>query len=243
MDKMQTALAATLLVAAATTAFAADLPTHKSPAAPPIMAPAFSWTGAYVGAFAGGNWAKVAPHDLTNPAFRGDPTLNSNGLTAGGLAGYNWAFNSFVLGGEMEGGYDHRGVSVGYLAGGAPRTASDYGAAEGRLRGRVGYAMGNFLLFGAGGVTASDLKLSYTNPLANAGAGFTQEINKWRVGYNVGGGLEWAFAYHWSVRGEYIFDDYQSPRYAFHQQNVNGFDSRSGKYDESTARAVLAYKF
>ena len=234
-------LAATVsLLALAGAANAADLPTHKSPMAPPpAYAPAFSWTGAYIGAFAGGNWAKVTPHDITT-GFGGDPVLNSNGLTAGGLAGYNIGFNAFVLGIEGEAGYDHKSASSGYLAGpNALRSTYDYGTAEGRLRGRIGYSFGQFLLFGAGGVTAKDLKLAYSN----VNNGYSQEINHWRAGFNVGGGLEWAFAQHWIIRGEYIYDGFGSRSYAFNTLDPRGFDARSAKLTESTARAAIAYKF
>jgi outer membrane immunogenic protein len=225
-------------------ALAADLPTHKAPAPPPPVQPAFTWGGLYVGGFVGGNWTKVTPHDVTNPGFTGDPVLNSNGITGGGLAGYNWVFNGFLLGGEMEAGYDHRGVTEDYFTpGGFPRSATSYGRIEGRLRGRLGYAWNNFLLFVAGGATVSDLKLTYDNPLANGGLGFAQEIDRWRGGWNFGGGLEWAVTNNWILRGEYIYDGYQSPIYAFKTLDPNGFDNRSGKLQESTARAAIIYKF
>jgi outer membrane immunogenic protein len=218
--------------AVSTSAFAADLPTRKAPAAPPVYAPAFSWSGAYLGAFVGGNWAKASP--------AGAPALNSNDITAGGLAGYNWAFNSFVLGGEFEAGYDHKAVSAGYQAGG-PFSVGDVGAAEGRIRGRVGYAWGPVLLFGAGGVTAEDLRTTFTNNTD----GFSQEIGHWRTGWNIGGGLEWAFADHWTIRGEYIYDSFEGKTYDYAHLNPGGvnFGARGVGLTESTARAVLAYKF
>ena len=233
---------AILLAAAAAlfggAAFAADLPTRKgAPMAPPPIAPAFTWQGFYLGGFAGGNWSHVTPHDLTNPGG-GDPVLNSMGLTAGGLGGYNWAFNNFVIGAEAEAGLDYRGATGSYVgAGGGIFHATDYGRAEGRARGRIGYSFGNWLLFAAGGATVADLKLTYGDP-----AGFAQEINKWRGGFNVGGGLEWAITDHWILRGEYIYDQFRARSYEFNSQNP-AFDSQSGKLSESTARAAIAYKF
>ena len=75
--------------------------------------------------------------------------------------------------------------------------------------------------------------------------GFGQEIGHWRTGWNVGGGLEWAFADHWSVRGEYIYDRFNGKTYDFDALNVNGrnFGARSVSLTESTARAALIYKF
>jgi outer membrane immunogenic protein len=242
MKALLTLASALLGVAVCGTAFAADLPTRKAPAAPYAPPqPAFTWGGLYVGAFAGGNWASVTTRDLTVPGFTGEPKLNSNGLTAGGLAGYNWAFNQFVLGGEVEAGYDRRGVTANYTsAAGVPLTQADLGSAEGRVRGRIGYAWGNFLLFAAGGATAQDLKLT----VSNLNTGYSQEITHWRGGFNVGGGLEWAFNDHWILRGEYIYDRFSRRSYDFLALDpANGFNSRSALLEESTARAALEYKF
>jgi opacity protein-like surface antigen len=60
-------------------------------------------------------------------------------------------------------------------------------------------------------VAAMDLK--YTG--ANLTNGFQQEIAHWRGGFNVGGGVEWAFADHWTLRGEYICDGFGSRLYDF----------------------------
>jgi outer membrane immunogenic protein len=237
MRYTQLFLAAVSAVAVSASAFAADLPTHKTPFAPaPAYAPAFSWSGPYIGAFAGGNWAKASPS--------GTPTLDSNGLTVGGLAGWNLGFNGFIIGGEVEAGYDHKSQSAGYNVGGGvagDRNVSDLGTAEARARGRIGYAWGNVLLFGAGGLSAADLKVTLSNP----NAAFSQEITRWRGGFNVGGGVEWAFSDHWTIRGEYIYDRYASRSYDFAAQipPPAGFTSRSVPLTESTARAVLAYKF
>ena len=219
-------------------ALAADLPTHKAPMAPAPVATTtvFSWTGPYIGAFAGGNWAKVTTSDLTNPGF-GGPALNSNGLTVGGLAGFNWGFSGFILGGEVEAGYDHRSASASYAGfGGVPTSVSDYGAAEGRARGRIGFGWNNWLLFAAGGGTVTDLRMSYALP------GLGQELDRWRGGWNVGGGLEWAFNDHWILRGEYIYDRFGDRGYGFNAQNA-AFDSQNVRLQESTARAAIAYKF
>jgi opacity protein-like surface antigen len=172
------------------------------------------------------------------------PTLNSNGLTAGGLAGYNWGFNGFVLGGEMEAGYDRRAANSNFNNN--LRNVAELGNAEGRLRARLGYAWGNILFFGAAGGTVADLKLTNTTLVAINNflpLGASQEVSHWRGGFNVGGGVEWAFADHWTIRGEYIYDGFGSRLYDFRAQNPNGFDSRTAKLQESTARAVLAYKF
>ena len=234
-------MAAVSVTALSASAYAADLPTRKSPVAPaPVYNPAFSWSGPYIGAFAGGNWAKASPSL--------GPTLDSNGLTAGGLAGWNWGFNGFVLGGEVEAGYDHKSQSGGFTSSPAAavpgaRSVSDRGSAEGRARGRIGFGWDRFLLFAAGGASVQDLKVAYSNDVN----GFNQEITHWRGGWNIGGGVEWAFSDHWTVRGEYIYDRFGSRTYDYRAQNpafpASTFGVRTVPLQESTARAALVYKF
>ena len=231
-------LAAVSVLALAGAAQAADLPTRKAPVAPAPIQPAFTWGGFYIGGFVGGNWNKTSPVSLNTGAS--DPVLNGNGLTFGALTGYNFAFNQFVIGGEVEAGYDRRGASATFAIPGAGLTGEQaFGNFEGRLRGRLGYAIGPVLLYVAGGGTLSDLKMTYTN--ANNAS---QSISHVRGGYNIGGGAEWAFAEHWTVRGEYIYDGYLSRGYAFSTLTQPAlFSARSVKLQESTARAVLSYKF
>jgi outer membrane immunogenic protein len=108
-------------------AFAADLsppvlPTTKGPAALPA---AYNWFGFYVGLNAGGNWnggsgfagggnirSLLPATSLVNVPS----TFNraNAGFTAGGLAGYNLQYGSFVIGGETDLNYaDSRSESSG----------------------------------------------------------------------------------------------------------------------------------
>jgi outer membrane immunogenic protein len=69
-------LAAMALLPVATTASAADLqarPYTKAP--PPVVSPAYNWSGFYIGAMGGG-----ASNDTGNGGF------------GGGTVGYNWQF-------------------------------------------------------------------------------------------------------------------------------------------------------
>jgi opacity protein-like surface antigen len=80
MKKLLTAIAALGLIG--TPAFAADMAV-KAPPPAPAPVPIFSWTGAYVGLFAGYGWAKA---DATEPFdagtgffynFGGNPSIRS----------------------------------------------------------------------------------------------------------------------------------------------------------------------
>ena len=227
-------------VALSSGAYAADLPpTYKLQPLPPAH-PAFSWAGAYIGVYGGVAAAHTTSSDLTSPAFTATPALNATEATFGVLGGYNWAWDPLVLGLEGEVGYDHRSASGAYLAGdGLPRTISESGGALDRMRARAGYALGNTLVFAAGGVSFTDLTITFNNPAT----GYTQQITNWQTGWNLGAGVEWAFDDHWTVRGEYIYDKLPSTTYPFKQIDPNGFDSRSINLSENTVRMAVAYKF
>lgn len=135
-----TALAAVL----ATPAFAADMIQNPEPApAPVVSAPAFSWTGFYVGGQLGYGWAKPDPGD-------------DDGSFIGGLnAGYNHDFGGWVLGAEID--YSFANMNFGNGVG-------VDGLGAGKLK--VGAALGRTLLYGTGGVAYvrgdnSDSKAGY----------------------------------------------------------------------------------
>src|SRR5690242_2411029 len=76
-------------------AWAADLPYKARPAPPPP----FSWTGFYVGANIGGAWSNGAIADVVTGA---NLNTDSSGFIGGGQVGFNYQFNTFVLGLEWD---------------------------------------------------------------------------------------------------------------------------------------------
>jgi outer membrane immunogenic protein len=98
-----------MAVVLASAAWGADLRVAK---APPMAAPAFNWTGGYVGVDVGGGWyndgnlglgsnvtSVVAPGNIFNFPIPGG---NSAGVTAGALAGYNYQIGRTVIGAETD---------------------------------------------------------------------------------------------------------------------------------------------
>src|SRR5579863_5148339 len=76
---------------------AAELPADKS-----APAPAFTWTGCYVGAHVGGDfdrssWGASGNGMLVNPF-----AIDASGAIGGGQVGCNYQIDSFVLGAEGE---------------------------------------------------------------------------------------------------------------------------------------------
>ena len=192
-------LSTVALVAMAGVASAADLPSTK--AAPVYIppAPVFTWTGFYIGVEGGGDFRNY--HD--NWTGRG---LNKDGGLVGGVLGYNWQFNNFVVG--LEG--DAAAVLSGNEAWVYTPTGSvtvynntlnsDYAAA---IRGRLGVAaFERALFYVAGGVAFGDVKYNYT-PVGGNGISATQD----RVGWTIGAGMDYAFTPNWIARIEYRYVD------------------------------------
>jgi outer membrane immunogenic protein len=73
----------------------------------------------------------------------------------------------------------------------------------GTLRGRVGYAVNNILLYGTAG-------LAYGNLQVELGG---LEENKTRVGWTAGLGMEVGFTPNWSAKVEYLYMDLGSRFY------------------------------
>src|SRR4051794_28034960 len=103
-------LLSTALVAAAGSAFAADLPARVAPAPYYAAAPVFTWTGFYVGLNAGAafnnkNTGSIFTTGLTAPnnaIYTGGGNSNDSTFTGGVTAGYNMQFGSFVAGVEGD---------------------------------------------------------------------------------------------------------------------------------------------
>ena len=72
------AFAITVIVATASSAFAADLPVKAGPA--PVAAPVYSWTGFYIGANIGGGWGDRDVNTVANDPLA---VLTFNSLSGG----------------------------------------------------------------------------------------------------------------------------------------------------------------
>lgn len=135
MKSMKIALlGATFLIGAGFAANAADLGGHRgSLKDEPMYAPAFTWTGFYVGAHLGGTFGDELTPD--NSEYR---TVDiDNGFLAGGHLGYNLQTSgSLVLG----------------IEGDLSASGADYTSYLASIRGRLGVAAGNTLFYGTAGV-------------------------------------------------------------------------------------------
>ncbi len=210
---------AAVLTLAASAASAADIPV-RMPVKAPVMAPAaYSWTGFYLGAHAGYAWARTTTVDrLGYNLIPGDTwSYNARGFVGGGQAGYNWQVGALVFGVEADVGY--LGLSGSGLApagvlffGGDTRgeTKSDFYVTA---RGRLGFAIDNWLIFATGGLIGVNTRVSvidacFIPPCGTAAINATS--TSLRGTWTVGGGVEVGVGGPWSVKVEYLYFDLRS---------------------------------
>ena len=123
-----------------------------------------------------------------------------------------------------------------------PRCEHDHDTAprsEGSVRGRLGIAVDRALFFATGGVAFAQFINQFNNPIFLGGF---NSISTTRIGYVVGGGLEYALTTNFSLRAEYRYEDFgrytQSPTFA----TATGFTAT--RHDTIQAATVgFSYKF
>jgi outer membrane immunogenic protein len=228
---MKKILTAALLASVATSAFAADLPSHKAPPAAPVYyAPPFSWTGFYVGVNGGYGFG-----DWNNNNFIGGGSVfgKPNGGVVGGTVGYNYQIGQFVLGGEATLDWADMSKSRTFLDGSSDKIQVN---SVGNILARVGYAYDRTLFYVAGGYAGADVKAGNFNDTVT-GLSYPGSSG-WRSGYAVGGGVEYAITNNISVKGEYIFSQLDNKTYY-----GGGPDVVKPSLDISTVKMGVNYKF
>ncbi len=182
------------------------------------------WAGWYAGANGGGGWASQGAHYETNfgtwAPYAPDPkqTLSQDGAFGGAQLGYNWQAGHFVYGLEGDAQISDISGSVYALNPGNP--LDHLGASStldwfGSFRGRLGYSFGPALLYATGGLAFgkvdSEVKYVSTFPAGCCGlpgpAIADGRSSSVKVGYAVGGGIEYALTPKWTVKAEYQYID------------------------------------
>lgn len=245
---IRTSFLATTFAVLTSTAMAADLPSRREAPMPYVVAaPVFTWTGFYVGVNAGyadptatigvspgGAW--VGDPDFPGVANAAARKLTLQGATGGGQLGYNYQINNVVLG--IEADVNALGLSKSYQSPVFPGVVGGTYSANGSvsvnsivtLRGRLGFAVNNWLFFGTGGLAIAEEKfrqsvnftnvapppppppnqvpsLPFTGPAGAANAG---SVSKSSVSWTLGAGVEYAFSNQLSAKVEYLYADLKS---------------------------------
>jgi outer membrane immunogenic protein len=200
MRRLVVALIATVSAVAFTQiALASDLLVKAPRYAPPPPAPAYNWTGFYIGGNVGYSWGKadsdistdpvmanfgLPPTTIPIPGFVGSDSVKPKGIIGGGQIGYNWQFSPNWVAG-LEADWQASGEKASHsftnpfsftssasLVTGTAVT--DYEAKIswfGTLRGRIGYAWDRVMLYATGGLAYGEIKLAGTNTVSGtAGA-------------------------------------------------------------------------
>jgi outer membrane immunogenic protein len=188
----------------------------------PAYAPAYSWTGFYAGATAGGIWGTFDPSTSTiadgyvNAAqaaaisASGSQSIKPSSVIGGVELGYNWQYGNIVTGFEID-------AQAYRLSGNAISTAPYPGAAGNysvttsinsnwlfTARPRIGMLANNWLFYVTGGLAVTDLSATFLFG-DTLGAAENATFTNTRVGGVVGGGIEAALWDHWSLKAEYLY--------------------------------------
>ena len=182
------AVAVAAVVGFASVASAADLPT-KAPVYTAAPVAVYNWNGCYVGAHAGGGWART---EFTNTA---DTTafghLNPgegfaythNGFIGGGQVGCNHQINQWVLG--VEGTF--AGTTIKGDAADLAILNDDVFTTKinslATVTARIGYAWNNVLLYAKGGYAGANVQFSVSDTCcvggSPMGAGSETHLAEW----------------------------------------------------------------
>jgi outer membrane immunogenic protein len=166
-----------------------------------------TWQGPYVGANLGYQWSAISG----NPA-------RPNGFTGGAQAGYNWQSNQFVFGAEADIQFSSADDTF------APWKFSN--PWFGTLRGRIGYATSNILVYGTGGLAYGNLRVQSITGASESHL---------HPGWAIGAGMEVALTTNWSARAEYLYVDLSDRSY--------GLTASSHGAQTSLFRLGVNYRF
>ena len=211
-------LAATALVlAAATSASAADIGAVSVPAFSPI--PVYNWTGFYVGGHLGGGWADLQSTVVSDfsglGAFSPGTTVDQTHPTGflGGLqGGFDYQFSQWVLGYEADYSWSDLTGSSTTQSAVKPLISSTTSAKISEIAlisGRLGYVWSNFLFYVKGG-GAWDQGNANGQVLSGGALMATTFSGADRYGWTFGGGAEWGFWGNWSAKVEYNHIDFDT---------------------------------
>ena len=205
---------AAAFVGFATAASAADFPVVPVKAALPVPV-IFSWSGCYIGVEGGGNWGKSEQVAQSGPNAGISITnkFDLSGGIAGGTVGCNIQLSNFVVGAENDFSWTNKRGSANDLP--PFNTASVSETREkwiDTFRGRFGYAIDRFMIYGTAGVAFAGTEARISNPAVG-----TVVDSKDRLGWVAGLGGEWAaWSTPWgdvTFKLEYLHAGFDSKQY------------------------------
>jgi opacity protein-like surface antigen len=194
-------------------AMAAEM--KRSFPAAPLPPGDYDWTGFYLGAHVGTAWSTTSGSTVNTATGTASPSIYGNPPDwHGGLqVGYDYMMPTRVVLGiaaDMSSG----GVKTATLTDASGTSAVNTTVFDSEtVRGRLGYAFDNVLLYGTGGWAWSNdqfIRTQLTGTLNLAAAGTDEADNEYLGGWTSGAGLAVAFAQNWNAFAEYRYTDYGS---------------------------------
>ena len=195
-----------------------------------------NWSGPYIGFNAGGVWGSFQPRSVTDAgggfteeqamAFNTVGSLqsiNPSGYSAGITGGHNWQFGHALFGIETDIQGMHFSGATNWI-GALPDTDKNFFNINSyartnwliTLRPRIGLTINNILLYGTAGIATTTVS-SDSNVIAHKGLGPSDtslasigSINSSKLGYALGGGVEYALSNSMSVKAEYLYTQFTS---------------------------------
>lgn len=162
-------------------------------------ATAADWTGFYIGGQVGYLWGQSDHSFPVNaPSDNSDP----KGAVYGAHIGYNHQFDAIVVGVEGDVEKTRADGSFNNTTGDTSSGSAEINS-QASVRGRLGYAIGEFLPYVTGGVAYADYDFG-GGPSGGPCCGYSETL----VGWTLGGGLEYAISTRFSARLEYRYTDF-----------------------------------
>jgi outer membrane immunogenic protein len=200
-----------------------------------------TWTGFYLGVFAGGADLRDHIHDVNGLNGGARFGLHDDPFVGGGTLGYNMQSGNLVYGIEADIGFMNAsrkkfdpnfpgGTFVGIEPG-----------AYGDVTGRIGYTWNpSTLLYAKGGFAWWDADAFVDNHLGGFGGGraFTDTFTGWVIG----GGAEVMLGRAWSLKLEYLHFDFGTQDAVLHTP-ANGLFRYSNHLEADQVTVGLNYHF
>ena len=254
MRKLTSCFVAVAAAASIQIASAADMPVKA-----PILAPAWSWSGLYLGVNGGYGWGH-ADHDfavggsgfgganLFSPdAAGGSFSQNMDGAVFGLHLGVNQQWSNWVVG--IEGSFDWsdiKGSSTDVFAPtvGATTTYDTKVKWFATITPRVGYSWANWLAYAKAGIAAARVSSNLSSSLAVAPCPCTFSRDQDHLGWTVGGGVEYAWTNNIIVGVDYNYYDLGSRTYGGETVPNTTWPVQYSLHPTfSTVLARISYKF
>lgn len=209
--------------------------------------PAYNWTGFYLGLNAGGSFGNNPTTEVneTLGVILGTPTLSPSGFVGGGQLGYNYQFAPhWVIGieGDFQGTSQHDSNCTGS---GCTVLGNFYFTDDQKLkwfatlRGRLGYAEGDWLFYVTGGGAWGQIHNDYRT-FTPADVAFDADFDL--SGWTVGGGVELHLRDGWSAKLEYLYLDLGSFTDGGVDPNTGWYYSMTSDVRDHIIRVGLNYK-